>query len=200
MRRSFSLLAAIALLPACGAPDAQDPRNTAVSTLFSQAVDCPSAMIWRTTPKTALNQSVAAWAKGRMGQKVERGECSDLADQALRAAGAKTAYQLGPMGPDADYVWGTPVGTITLGTQSAAALSAGDILQYRNFAESIDLGAAVWSTSAAHHTAVVQGVAADGKHICVYEQNAGGRPYVETGYISLAAMTAGTLRAYRPTF
>ena len=54
------------------------------------------------------------------------GECFALADQALKAAGAKSAADFGAVTADADYKWGTAVSTLN------DALP-GDIIQFRNF-------------------------------------------------------------------
>jgi hypothetical protein len=109
------------------------------------------------------NQKVVIWARGRQGHKVGSGECWDLADAALRKAGAKSSDDLGPSGKDVDYVWGDPV-------QLKDALP-GDILQFRDFtittetvteAEFID-GSATTRTrtetkNRGHHTAIVDQV------------------------------------------
>lgn len=71
------------------------------------------------------NQKVAVWAAGRIGRKVGRGECWDLAEAALEQAGARTSNDLGPVGDDADYVWGDAI--------DIKDVQAGDILQFRNF-------------------------------------------------------------------
>ena len=70
---------------------------------------------------TTLNQKVLIWARGKKGRKVGRGECWNLADQALRHAGASSSTTTGE---DDDYEWGEPV--------DAKDLIAGDILQLRD--------------------------------------------------------------------
>ncbi len=191
MRPTF-LLTVLALVAACGSA----PRQTSATLAYSTA--CPDAIAWDEAAMTGLNRSVVTFARGKLGQRVDRGECTDLADQALRGAGAKTAYQLGPLGLDANYVWGTLVSTITAANKTAAGILPGDILQYRDVSQSVDIGAFVWSSHALHHTSVVKAVSADGQHLCVFEQNANGRRTVGTGYLSLAGLTAGTLWVYRP--
>jgi hypothetical protein len=58
---------------------------------------------------------------------VGTGECFDLANQALKNAGAKSASDFGTVTPDADYVWGSTV--------QLAAIRPGDVLQYRNYVQ-----------------------------------------------------------------
>lgn len=69
-----------------------------------------------------INQRVINWARGRMGQQVGRGECWDLADQALRNAGAHSSNTTDA---GADYVWGAAV--------RVTDATPGDVLQFRDF-------------------------------------------------------------------
>jgi hypothetical protein len=71
--------------------------------------------------KGSINQKVVAWAHGKLKKRVGRGQCWDLADQALRHAGAHSSTTVGP---DDDYEWGTeiPINTVV----------PGDILQFRD--------------------------------------------------------------------
>jgi hypothetical protein len=72
-----------------------------------------------------LNENVASWAFNHRGQTVGTGECFDLADQALRQSGAKSASDFCTVTRDADYIWGTPVNIL--------AVQRGDILQFRDY-------------------------------------------------------------------
>jgi hypothetical protein len=69
-----------------------------------------------------LNQKVLIWTRGRMGQQVGRGECWDLADQALSKSGANSSTTTGA---DDDYVWGDEIGI--------GDVIPGDILQFRDY-------------------------------------------------------------------
>jgi len=71
-----------------------------------------------------LNQKVVVWARGKLGQKVGRGECWDLGEGALKQAGAATSNDLGPVEADTNYVWGDPV--------DLSKVEPGDILQIRD--------------------------------------------------------------------
>lgn len=70
-----------------------------------------------------LGQKVVTFAAGKKGQQAGRGECYDLADQALTFAGAKSASSYGKITDDADYQWGRPI--------ELKDVEAGDILQLR---------------------------------------------------------------------
>ncbi len=54
-----------------------------------------------------INAQVLQYCARNLGTGVGRGECYDLADLALRGAGAKSAPDFGTITDEADYVWGT---------------------------------------------------------------------------------------------
>lgn len=107
------------------------------------------------------NQKVLVWARGKLRQQVGKGECWDLAEEALKHAKAVGSADLGPSGPDKDYVWGDAV--------SLTDVRPGDILQFTDFAINtrIDIDiefddgseAGSWkedrSVRGPHHTAIV---------------------------------------------
>ena len=73
------------------------------------------------TAATAL--TFAQRQSGRYGD----GECWTLVEAAIVAAGGKSSIPQTPnFGPNVSYVWGTAI--------SVAALQAGDVVQYQNFA------------------------------------------------------------------
>jgi hypothetical protein len=107
-----------------------------------------------------LNQKVVIWARGMLNQQVERGECWDLPDQALRKAGAKSSTTTGP---DDDYVWGEAV--------ALKDVVPGDILQFRDFDIVTETEITItfedgsgtveqkkWTASRGHHSAIVEHV------------------------------------------
>jgi len=123
-----------------------------------------------------INQNVVIWARGQIGKQVGKGECWDLADKALRNAGASSSADLGPMGDDEDYIWGDAVDDLK-------DAQAGDVLQFRDFtvATSIetDISFADGSRSTdtkeseftrPHHTAVIDTAQGQGA-FKILEQN-----------------------------
>src|SRR5262249_21646351 len=76
---------------------------------------------------TPLNQKVTPDARSQAGGKpVGHGECWDLGELALKAAGAQTSTDLTPnFRADSDFVWGTPV-------KDLKDVEPGDILQFRD--------------------------------------------------------------------
>ncbi len=155
-----------------------------------------------------INAIVYKYAASKIGQKVGDGECATLAVEALKAAGAKNFWQLGPTGNDADYVWGTRVATITPSTKSAANITAGDIIQFRNVStyKKTTFPNGSWrsyTSSYNHHTAIVKGVS--GSEIYLLHQNVGengktpeAKKIVQAGTINLNDITSGSMWVYRP--
>jgi hypothetical protein len=118
------------------------------------------------TNLTALGDQVVAFARDKLGQSVGNGECFDLADQALRSAGAKSAADFGTVTPNADYVWGTAV--------SLSDVRQGDIIQFKNYRYDrtieTDTRTDTDFQERPHHTAIVERLDGQGA-ITVLEQN-----------------------------
>ena len=123
-----------------------------------------------------LNQKVVVWTSGQVGKSIGAGECWDLADRALKQAGAGSSADFGPTGDDADYVWGTEVPDLK-------DAQPGDILQYRDYLMTTkttievtfedDYGYESWSEATdgrPHHTAIVATTPGNGA-LTVLEQN-----------------------------
>jgi hypothetical protein len=156
-----------------------------------------------------VNQDVVNFAEAHLGLKVgPQGECTDLVDAAYAAAGAESETKLGPTGPDADYVWGTLVSTLTTTSQSLAGILPGDVIQFRNvtLVHTTHNPDGSWYTttkSASHHTAIVESIS--GSTINVLEQNVGSattpdsvRRTVQRGTYDLADLQGGTMWVYQP--
>ena len=127
----------------------------------------------------SLPQKVHAYLKSRVGQQVGRGECYDLADYALKHAGAKSAPHFGKITDTADYVWGKKIKLLDA--------QYGDILQFRNHKIKIKIVKKIRKTyptggwdekeetrekdyNRGHHTAVVASNTGKGAFI-IFEQH-----------------------------
>ena len=148
---------------------------------------------------SALGNAVVQFARDHTGQKVgERGECWDLAEQALAHAGAKTSRDFGPVGENTDYIWGTAI--------NLNQLQPGDILQYRDYTIRVTEADGAWQEMTfTHHTAIVRQVLSNGS-ISVYEQNFNNirrvtsqNLFIRPGtYGSRTVTVSGSIWAYRP--
>lgn len=154
----------------------------------------------------ATSLSVVGFATTQYGKQVKRGECWDLAEEALKYAGAKTSNDI--MGAknvtaNADYRWGTPI--------QVKDVEPGDILQFRSYIAKVTSSNGAWQTqNRPHHTAIVAGVypVIGAKVVAAYEQNVNNSKSVQLNTIYLTAGTglnggesvsiSGRIWAYRP--
>lgn len=132
----------------------------------------------------SLSLQVLSFARGKMGKKVGSGECWDLADQALEAAGAKCSHDYGAVGADTDYKWGTSV--------QLAGAQAGDVIQYRDFkwVRRVTHANGAWEENEftyPHHTAILGNKKQGSSDIWdVYEQNIKQKRTVQKNEVYLA--------------
>lgn len=143
-----------------------------------------------------INDKIVAWAIIRLGQKVGRGQCWDLVEQAITNSGGVSSGSLGPLGDDADYVWGSTI------TPTTSAIS-GDLLQFRNYSQTIksvdkitylDTDPPTYDTEDGgtttlkypHHSAIIESIS--GNKCIVLEQNVdpGGQTAQRSGAVYLA--------------
>lgn len=157
------------------------------------------------------NDAVVKFCESKVGKQVGAGECSHLADEALRVAGAEFT-QTGADGkkiPDSpaigDYVWGKRVKTYSydekakklVDSDPSAKCQPGDIIQFD----------AVKLTDGAtfpHHTAVVRTVDDAGNPSGMYQQNVklpkgGDGRIVMKSPLRVQKMIAGSMMIYRPS-
>jgi len=145
-----------------------------------------------------LNTGVLQYAQKNLGQRVGNGQCSALASAALASVGAKTTDDFGVVGPDGNYVWGTPVARL-------ADVRPGDILQFRNVKitnttiQRTSRGVFSYTSSYSypHHTAIVASNDGKGK-LTTLEQNSNNRLYVTQGQLDFSGSVSGKIWAYRP--
>ena len=135
-----------------------------------------------------------------MNQTVSNGECAELPNVALHNFHAKSFDSTGgPTDSNGDYVWGNLVSEVHPGRIPLGVLP-GDIVQFRDAQFKWTTGNTTWTSEASHHTAVVESISADRMHLCVLQQNSGGKRFVQYGYFYLGGLTAGVMHYYHPTF
>ncbi len=148
-----------------------------------------------------LNASVLEYARDHLGEKVTNGQCTSLAVEALRVAGAKR-FPMG--GTEGDFVWGRPV-------ESFKDALPGDVLQFRDavFKGKRALSnnrTLTWREDYPHHTAIVADVKERGKVVKILHQNTGPdeksdaeKMIVQEGTLRLDALKpGGKIWIYRP--
>jgi hypothetical protein len=171
-------------------------------------VASPPSALGAAGDAAGLGDRVVAFCKQHKGELVGKGECSNLAEAALEAAGAK---QRGPRDPrgddvglDGDYVWGKLVlvleadGRNLKATGQIKDVRPGDIIQFRDAQLAGVRGDGRYTMTATHHTAIVSGIQNNGMVLKVYQQNFNGRRVVMADRFRLTDLHQGRLRIFHP--
>lgn len=138
--------------------------------------------------KTALpdiNGRILSFVNSVMGTTVGRGECWDLAQESLDAAGAD---------------WNRPLTFGTLLDPEKDRIKPGDIIQFKTVktVEEQAGGGKRWEVfGAPDHTAVITAVRGK-KEYTLAHQNIGGKRFVITSPVNLNLVTSGRYWIYRP--
>jgi hypothetical protein len=143
------------------------------------------------TSDNSLNEKVVEFARSKVGQQVGNGQCTALANEALKHSGATRRRTT-------DAVWGDEL-------KSLRDVMPGDILQFEDVVfvskRMQDDGAILTQTrKMLHHTAIVERVRKRGTKpiLVILHQNVNKSPIVEEWTIDLAEKKSGTVKGYRP--
>ncbi len=134
-----------------------------------------------TIPKT--NQLIVDYVKSVIGKKVGRGECWDLAAQALNSVGAEWdgAYKFGKLvNPEKDTIY------------------PGDIIQFENVKIKYKVDSTIYTESMKHHTAIVYKVIRKGEYIIAHQNTGKFKKRVGISDLLLKNVISGKLKFYRP--
>jgi hypothetical protein len=149
-----------------------------------------------------LGEKVVAFCQEHKGEQVGDGECASLANEALRAAGARGRGADRPQ--KGDYTWGEQVFFIEGGESGqkmegkSSEIRAGDIIQLRDVKFKGRRPGGTYSMTFEHHTAIVAGVEDGGRTVHIFHQNFGGKKVVMNATYKLGDLKEGWLRFYRP--
>ncbi len=131
----------------------------------------------------ALNQKIVDYVASQVGKRVDRGECWDLAYEAL----TKNNCQW-----DGKYAYGKKVNPAT------DSIYAGDLLQFEGVTVKYHENNATVKESFPHHTAIVYQVMGKG-HYKIAHQNFGNTAKkVVVTELKLTNKVSGTITFYRP--
>lgn len=131
-----------------------------------------------------LNKKVIAYVNSVMGKKVDKGECWDVAYNALNSAGAKW---------DGMYVFGKPV------DPKKDSIYPGDIIQLEKvFAEYVKDNV-TWKEQFPHHTAIIYEVTAPGEYKIAHQNSSFTGKKVGITEMKLKDIKKGSITFYRPT-
>ncbi|MDY0254232.1 MAG: hypothetical protein RBR30_07445 [Tenuifilaceae bacterium] len=150
---------------------------TLVFTIFSfSAVDASD-------PIPPMNKQIVEYVKGVMGQQVERGECWDLAYQALNLVDASW---------DGMYVYGKPVDFKT------EAVYPGDIVHFQDAVVKRTEGFSTITETMEQHTAIILKVYAVGIYELAHQNTSFSGRKVGASPIDLNGLVNGQVIVYRP--
>lgn len=141
--------------------------------------------VYLTDPCTevpSLNQRIHIYVRSSIGKRIGRGECWDLAAQALNSVKAMWDGRYG-FGKKVDY--------------RSECIFPGDILQFSKVVFESVSGNQTRREEMMHHTAIIYEVLGHG-HYVIAHQNANGVRRVTYTEISMNDLKKGTITFYRP--
>jgi hypothetical protein len=129
-----------------------------------------------------LNRRIVELTKAKMGKKVLRGECWDLAKYVLEETNSKW---------DGGYVYGAEL-------KKSACLMPGDVIQFKNVKIQYQEGRTKFTELMTHHTAIIYEVI-NSDEVVLIHQNTGytGRK-VGTSKLRFSTIVKGSYKIYRP--
>lgn len=131
-----------------------------------------------------LNSQILEYVKSVEGKKVERGECWDLANQALLLVNADW---------DKQYVYGNKL------DPEADQIFPGDLIQFENVKTRHTEGNATYTELMAHHTAIVYKVLGKGIYEIAHQNTEFSERTVGISELNLSHIIEGEIYFYRPT-
>ncbi|MFC2152569.1 hypothetical protein ACFLSE_08580 [Bacteroidota bacterium] len=131
-----------------------------------------------------LNKEIVKYVESVIGKKVDRGECWDLANQALILVNADW---------DKAYVYGNSI------DPTKDKVFPGDLIQFKNVKVQYTEGNATYTELMAHHTAVVYKVLEKGIYEIAHQNTQFSGRKVGISKLNLNHVIKGKLYFYRPT-
>lgn len=130
-----------------------------------------------------LNRKVLEYVESVLGEQVHRGECWDLANQALLLIDAKW---------DGRYKYGEEY------NPRRTAVLPGDLIQFKNVKVRYREGNTIYTESMDHHTAIVYRVLEDGTLELAHQNTTFSGRTVGISKLDLKTVISGRMWFYRP--
>lgn len=130
-----------------------------------------------------LNKQVVDYVSTVIGQQVDRGECWDLANQALTKIGAKW---------DLEYIYGEKL------DPEKETIYPGDIIQFEGVKLKYKKGNYTYEEEMEHHTAIVYKVLSKGVYELAHQNTGFSGRKVGLSELKLDDVVKGKLKFYRP--
>lgn len=152
-----------------------------------------------------VNEKVLEFSRKSVGKEIGSGECTGLAEEALKAAGAKPYRAFKESPPKGNLVWGELAYVLEVSDSERheesfanPAVEPGDIVQLRDVLFEGRNASRPYRMFTQQHTAVINFVSKDGSKWNVIQQNVNGKKTVTKGIYDLNDLKKGTIRVYRP--
>jgi hypothetical protein len=143
----------------------------------------PPSLVLPCDGTPALNNEIIKYVKTNISKKVGRGECWDLAAEALNTVGAKW---------DGDYGFGR---VVNLGKE---CVYPGDVIQFTDVTVMYQKDNSIFTEQMQQHTAIIYTVKTPKEFVLADQNtNSSGRT-VGLHPLELKNITAGTFKIYRP--
>jgi len=130
-----------------------------------------------------LNKQIVEYVKTTIGKKVDRGECWDLANQALTRNNAEW---------DLEYKYGK------LLNPKNDTIYPGDVIQFEGVKVKYKKGNTTYTESMEHHTAIVYRVIGKGVYELAHQNTGFSGRKVGLSTIDVSTITKGKMKIYRP--
>lgn len=130
-----------------------------------------------------LNKQILAFVKTKINKKVGRGECWDLASEALNSVGAKW---------DHDFEFGKIV------NPKSECIFPGDIMQFEGVELDYRKGNTIYHEDLAHHTAIIYEVKTKGSFMLAQQNTNTGGKKVSLEPFDMSSVSKGQYKIFRP--
>ncbi len=130
-----------------------------------------------------LNMQIVEYVESVMGEQVDRGECWDLANQALTRIDARW---------DGKYKYGREV------NPKRREIYPGDIIQFKDVKVRYREGNTIYTETMAHHTAIVYRVLDEGVYELAHQNTGFSGRTVGVSKLDLGTVVSGRMWFYRP--
>jgi hypothetical protein len=129
-----------------------------------------------------VNKKIVELAGAKMGKKVLRGECWDLAKYVLEETNCDW---------DGLYEYGALL-------KSNDCVMPGDIIQFKNVRLKYKVGEVTFTELMTHHTAIVYEVKGEGDYVLIHQNTGRTGRKVGTSDFNVSDMIKGSIKIYRP--
>ncbi len=131
----------------------------------------------------AINKTIISYVESVIGKQVDRGECWDLANQALIKVNANW---------DGQYKYGKRI------FPQKDTIFPGDIIQFENVIIKYQKGNTIYTEKMKHHTAIVYNVLGKGYYEIAHQNTQFSGHKVGISELKLSTITNGKIYFYRP--